>query len=140
MVVTGAVLLEEGKERTYINLTTGETKNLPGNETLKGIRKEDGKVYLDFEQKYLLRMDDKTGNPFGMPFYIARSVIYYDAEGKSYIGEIRGDHKKDENDYLIGEQGEYEMSLIDYPYEEVWIDNFYSDIWYADKEISIDIQ
>ena len=140
LVITGAEWLEQGKERAYINLNTGETKNLPENDTLKGIRKEGETVYLDFEQKYMLRMDEETGDPFGKTFAICPPVLYYDAEDKICIGEIRWNWELDENGNLLGESGEYEWTLKEYPYEEVWLENFYSSSWQADKEISLKIK
>lgn len=140
LVVTGAEWLEPEKERAYINLTTGETRNLPENMTLKGIRKEDGTVYLDFEQKYLLRMDEETGDPFGKKFGIVPPGFYYDEEGNVYYGEVRCDWELDEGGYLAGESGKYEWSIKDYPYEEVWLENLYSSIWLADQEVSLEIK
>lgn len=140
MVITGAEWLDSEKERTYVNLETGATENLPENVTLKEIRKTDGTVCLVFDQTYLLRMDDATGDPFGKVFMMPPFMLYYDAEGNQYTGEGSIDVGQGTEQQWTGESGVYEFALGNYPYDEVWLDNIYSSIWYADEKVTIDFK
>lgn len=140
VVITGAEWMEKGKEKTYVNLTTGEVRNLPENIEMKEIRLDEGNYDLMFEVQYLRKMDFKTGDPFGLKFWFIPSEFYYDAEEKQYSGEVKWNVETDEKQCLVGESGEYEIRITDYPYEEVWLMNYYSHVWNADKEVSVTIK
>ena len=113
---------------------------LPENIEMKEIRLDEGNYDLMFEVQYLRKMDFKTGDPFGLKFWFIPSEFYYDAEEKQYSGEVKWNVETDEKQCLVGESGEYEIRITDYPYEEVWLMNYYSHVWNADKEVSVTIK
>lgn len=130
LVITGAQWLRKDLERTYVNLSTGETGPLPEGTSFESAQKvADGWVVrfrIAFEE------NDSIMNPFGSQ--------YYDAAGNVYA-----------NNYCFSELGESdaagkisyycrELSLEHYPYDEVWLCPLYSHTWKAENGIVITVQ
>ncbi len=140
IVITGGIWQENGKEKAYINLVTGEAENLPENVMLKEIKETDKGYDLAFEISYMRRVDEATGDPYGRKFWMPPFMNCCDETGKQYYCDGKYDVETDEENYLVGDSGEYELCLEDYPCEEVWLENHYSSVWYANQEVSVTLK
>lgn len=129
LVITGARWLRKDMEKTYVNLSTGETGPLPEGVTLESARKAADGWVVRFRVAY--GEHDSIMNPFGNP--------YYDAAGNEYA-----------NYYCFSELGEpdaagkisysyRELPLNHYPYDEVWLCPLYSHTWKAESPIVIEV-
>ena len=155
LVVTGAEWLEPEKECTFVNLVTGEVKNLPEYVTLKEIKELNGMTYLTFSQECVAMADERTGERIdrrrsGDPFV----GWYYDGEEKKHETTYEGLDPKEALEWDLIQYGRMErdesdnltgiynctFELKDYPYEEIRLVNFYSDAWRAEEEVSIVIK
>ena len=155
MVITGAEWLEPEKECTSVNLKTGEVKNLPEYVTLKEIKELNGRIYVKFSQECVVMADERTGERIDRrlsldPF----SGAYYDGEGKKHETTYEGLDPKEALDWDIIQYGRMEhdengnltgiynctLELKDYPYEEIVLENWYSDAWRGEEEVSIVIK
>lgn len=130
LVITGAQWLRKDPERTYINLSTGETGPLPEGTSLESARKVADGWVVRF--RIAFGENDSIMNPFGSQ--------YYDADGNEYA-----------NNYCFSELGEVdaagkisyhyiELPLDHYPYDEVWLCPLYSHTWKAENGIVITVQ
>lgn len=155
MVIFGAEWREPEKKCTSVNLTTGEVTNLPEYVMLEEIKEVNGTIYLKFSQECVAMADERTGERIDTrlssdPFY----GVYYDGEGKEHEAVYRGfspkeelgwsvtyygDMERDENDDLTGRYN-YTLCLTDYPYEEISLENWYSDAWRGEEEVSVVIK
>ncbi len=140
IVITGGVWQENGKEKAYINLATGEAENLPENVVLKEIKETDGDYDLIFEISYMRRVDEVTGDPYGKKFWMPPFMTCCDETGKQYCCDGMYDVETDDKNYLVGDYGEYVLHLEEYPGEEVWLENHYSSVWYPNQEVSVNIK
>ncbi len=138
-----------------MNLVTGEVKNLPEYVTVKEIKEINGAIYLKFSQQCVAMADERTGERIDRrlssdPF----TGVYYDGEGKKHEATCDGfspkeeldwtviwygSMERDENDNLTGIYN-YTLGLNDYPYEEIVLENWYSDAWRGESEVSIVIK
>lgn len=140
MVITGGVLQENGKEKSHVNLVTGEAENLPENIALKEIVETDEGYNLVFGMQYMRRANEETGELYGRKCWMPPFMTCCDETGKQYYCDGEYNVETDENDYLVGDEGEYVLCLEVYPYEEVWMENHYSSIWYPEEEVSVIIK
>ncbi len=148
MVVTGAEWMEQEKECTSVNLVTGEVKNLPEYVTIKEIKELNGEIYLKFSQQCVAMADERTGERIDRrlssdPF----TGVYYDGEGKKHEVTYEGLDPKEELDWDVIQYGRMEhdengnltgiynctLELKDYPYEEIVLENWYSDAWRGEE-------
>lgn len=154
MVVTGAAWTNPEKNRAWINLVTGETSNLPENITLKKIYERNGITYLKFDQQCVYRttMQDEDGIPsvsvLSLPPFLR---TYYDGDGNEHQLGVYGFVEKDADMELPGElvydqNGEptnilkREIRLSNYSYDEIYLENRYTDEWRAEEEVSVIIK
>ncbi len=155
LVVTGAEWMEPEKECTSVNLKTGEVKNLPEYVTLKEIKELNGRIYVKFSQECVVMADERTGERIDRRLSLDPFTgAYYDGEGKKHETTYEGLDPKEALDWDIIQYGRMEhgengnltgiynctLELKDYPYEELQLENFYSDAWRAEEEVSIVIK
>lgn len=154
LVVTNVTWRNPEKDCTRINLTTGEVSNLPENVTLKQISEYNGTTYLRFEQlcEHRTEMQTEDGNPDVRILTLAPFLpTYYDGEGNEQRIEVYGFAKKETVVEMPGmlvydEEGEptdiikYEIRLKNYSYEEICLENWYTDEWRAEEEVSFVIK
>ena len=130
LVITGARWLRKDMEKTYVNLSTGETGPLPEGTSFESAQKVADGWVVKF--RIAFGENDSIMNPFGSQ--------YYDADGNEYA-----------NNYCFSELGESdaagkisyhyrELSLDHYPYDEVWLCPQYSHDWAAEPNIVISVQ
>ncbi len=152
LVITGAEWMEPGKEQTYVNLTTGEVKNLPDYVTLKETLEINGKLYLIFSQESVVMDDNRTGESIGRMLNLNPFIWkYYDGDGNKHKAACEGYSPKEELDWKVTWQGGLEhdedwnltgmykntICLEDYPYEEILLENYYSKAWRGELSIVI---
>ena len=128
MVITGADFLEKDFGRTYINLETGEAENLPDGCMLDAIHQTGDIWEVDF-----LREDDGVNHTQAF-------IGVYDADGnKVDTGGMwfsSGANRE--------EPGEPELREFGYVLEnvsghEVWLEPNYTDFWYADTPVIVEL-
>ena len=152
LVIIGAEWMEPGKEQTYVNLTTGEVKNLPDYVTLKETMERYGKLYLKFSQQCVALNDDRTGESIGRMLNLNPFTwVYCDGEGNKHSATRDGFSPKEELDWNVTLYGGFEYDedynitdvynctfcLEDYPYEEIFLENYYSKAWRGEYSIVI---
>ena len=124
LMITGADFLEKDFGRTYINLDTGESENLPLGCEVQQIRKTAKGWELNF-----IRPDDGT----------VRSQLFtggYDADGNSVATGGMW--------YSSGGADEAEMREFGYILEnvsghEVWLEPNYTQYWYAAQPVVVEL-
>lgn len=130
LVITGAEWLRKDLQTTYLNLVTGEHGELPQGAAFDSAERSAGGWVLRFRADW----DESE------PMYQLFGSTYYDAEGNAY--EIN------QWSSLFGEADETgavtffydEFPLLNYPYDEVWLEPIYSHRWTAGDLLVIPIQ
>lgn len=130
LVITGAEWLRKDMEKIYVNLKTGETGELPDGIRLHSALREGNGWVLEFASEY--REDNLLHQLF--------ASRYYDAEGNEYEFNIKSsmlgmvDGKIDDTFFVE------QFTLVDYPYDEVWLSPHFSHVWAAEDVIVIHVQ
>ncbi len=130
LVITGAKWLRKDLKKTYVNLVTGETGELPEGAAFDSASKT-GKDWI-----VKFRADWSEGEPMYQLF----QHRFYDADGKEYEINMWSSTfgKPDESGairYFFDE-----FPLKNYPYDEVWLCPHYSHYWTAEDPITITVQ
>lgn len=130
LVITGARWLRKDMEKTWVNLLTGETGDLPEGTAFESAEKNGSTWTLTF----------RANHADGEPMYQAFGSEYYDADGKKYeinsTASSYGDPDGNGKYTYFLEQ----FPLRDYPYDEVWLSPIFSHNWVAENEIIIIVQ
>lgn len=130
LVITGAKWLQKDMKKTYVNLVSGETEELPDGVELNSAerinngwvvtfrvdREEDEPLYNVFHRSFY----GADGNEYGIDQW---SCMYVDSE---------------ENENTPGFFDEY--ALMDYPYDEVWLIPQYSHNWKAKDVVTLTVR
>lgn len=130
LVITGAQWLRKDMEKTWVNLLTGETGELPAGTAFESAEKNGSTWTVTF------RADHTEGEPmyqiFGNKFYDAGGKEYEINVGSSMYGE---ENESGEITYFLDQ-----FPLRNYPYDEVWLSPHFSHNWHAEDKIIVAIQ
>lgn len=130
LVITGADWLDKSKEQVYVNLLTGESKGLPEHVKFGMAEKTDDGWTVTFDVRF------RKENCFEQTF----AWKYYDAEGKEYRWNSGSRMYKDHTDEDYEKYYEDILFLNDYPYDEVWLDIYYTHSWEAEEPVAVLVQ
>lgn len=130
VVITGAKWLRKDLERTYVNLVTGETGQMPEGVAFDSARRSGTGWVVRFRADW----EEET------PMYQLFGGKFFDADG--------GEYQVNQWSSTFGdpdEAGEFtyfyeEFPLKNYPYDEVWLCPHYSHYWTAEDVIVITVQ
>lgn len=153
LVVTSVDWKEPGKERTYVNISTGEVSGLPEYVTMEKIVRMDETIYLRFKQQYVGMEDSRSGEVIQRRISAEPFTQNYFVEDEEYRATYSGESDKetewtavysglpewDENQ-KIADICEFEFCLKGYPYEEIWLENWYSESWRGEEEVVVVIK
>lgn len=131
LVITGAKWLRKDLEKTYLNLLTGESGELPEGASFDSAKR----IGNDWIVKF--RAEWTEGTPmhqlFGHKFYDKEGNAYEINRWSNMFGE---EDENGRNTFFYDE-----FPLRNYPYEEVWLSPQYSHLWEAgDDGIEISVQ
>ncbi len=130
LVITGAKWLRKDMERTYLNLTTGESGELPEGTAFESAEKTNYGWIVTFRAEK--SEDDPMYQIFGHLFYDADGNEYEINQWSSHYGEFDENGKAT---YFFDE-----FPLKNYPYEEVWLSPSFSHNWIVEDVIVITVQ
>ncbi|MDO4568569.1 MAG: DUF4179 domain-containing protein [Clostridia bacterium] len=129
LVITGAQWLRKDMEKTWVNLVTGETGELPDGIAFESAEKTGSTWTVAFRADY----------SDGEPVYQIFGGKFYDADGVEYeITTRTAGVEPDENGEIVCFVEQF--PLCDYPYDEVWLCPNFSHNWTAESEIVITVK
>lgn len=130
LVITGATWLRKDMETTYVNLKTGETGPLPEGVSFHEARREGNGWTVSFRAD--MQKENAMHQIFRSPYYDAQGNMKEFNQWATILGE------RDQNSQITYflEQ----LYLTDYPYEEVWLNPYYSHRWVSEDLIVIHVQ
>ena len=130
LVITGAQWLRKDMEKTWVNLLTGETGDLPEGTAFESAEKNGSTWTVTFRDNFA----------DGVPMYQAFGNVFFDADGNKYeinsfVSQYGDFNENGECNYFLDQ-----FPLRDYPYDEVWLSPLFSHNWVAENEIIIIVQ
>lgn len=128
-VITGAVWLDKEKELAYINLETGENKNLPEGVTFTEATEEEDGWHVSVRTPFIKKNS----------YYQTFGSYFYDTEEKEYISKGRSRTDDCENENSSRTHFIETIELTDFHGKEVWISLHHSHRWETSKPISLKI-
>ena len=130
LIVDGVRMLDQNRERVYVNLATGETGQLPDGVEVHKIYRRDGTWVVVMRAACRISRDE-TVSPQNFDIM---STSFYDEKGKQYYSDSRRGYFQD---FYRGTGYTHiqVLELTDYPYDEVWIDMAFSHLWEPENEM-----
>ncbi|MBQ4651728.1 MAG: DUF4179 domain-containing protein [Oscillospiraceae bacterium] len=128
LVISGAKWLRKDMDSSYINLSTGETGELPQGASFESAERQGSTWILTFRAEL----------PEGEPMHQLFDSSFCDSEGNEY--EINmwssyfGEDENDSSSYFYDS-----FPLKNYPYDEVWLRPSYSHYWSSSEDIVVQI-
>lgn len=129
LVITGARWLRKDLDRTWVDLVTGETGELPEGVSFDSARRTGDGWIVRF------RADWEEGEPMGQLF----QSTFYDGEGNRYEINMWSSRygEEDENGKITFFYDEF--PLKDYPYDQVWLCPQYTHDWTGEETLEITV-
>lgn len=129
LVITGARWLRKDLDKTWVNLVTGETGELPEGVSFDCARRTGDGWVVKFRAAW------EEGEPMGQLFQSA----FYDGDGNTYEINMWSSRygEEDENGKITYFCDEF--PLKDYPYDEVWLSPQYTHDWTGEEVLEITV-
>ncbi len=129
LVISGAKWLRKDLQSSYVNLSTGETGQLPAGASFESAQRQGNTWILTF----------KAWLPAGEPMHQLFGSTFYDAQGNEYEINMWSSYYGDEEASGSGSYFYDSFPLKNYPYDEVWLKPHYSHYWHAVEELVVQI-
>ncbi|MBF4693075.1 DUF4179 domain-containing protein [Fusibacter ferrireducens] len=135
IVISGAEWLDKDMETTHLDLISGQVDRMPeGTEISKITRKDNNWTIIVLAKEHHKHMEERPS------FHQIFMSNYYDPDGNeheihSWITSGAMEEPEADQNYF-----ECEISLKNYPYDEVWLVPAYSHEWSTDKPVELNVQ